>query len=327
MSQVQHPEIVKTWLADKEAMYDSQHSFKTRKSDVKQYIKWLNQEGESFNPTETERHKNLLHRYFLSLKSEGYARKTISIRWGSLKLLYDDLAGFHDEFEESPFEDLYDRSNYLPDKTREETKSAKPYVTREEKETLCENVPSPAFRNECMIRLMWQTGLRRGEVAELRVNDVNLQGNKLEEFWSPKISTERTVTFKDSLSWWLDQWLNGGYRDSYRGSSESDYLFLTHRSEKMIPQSVNIAIRNAAENGGIQYEKMTDKSGNTRCGITSHAIRRGHAMHLLKNDVDLRTIQKRLGHANLDTTIEYLPISPEDTSDHWSLAKSHLSVV
>jgi len=315
MSQTAKPDIIEVWLADKEAMYDSYHTFKNRRSNVNQYLKWLDENNQSFEPITQERHKKLLHRYFLNMKSDGYARNTIKTQWTSIKMLYDDLAGFHGQIDETPFEDLYDRSNYLPDKTREETKSAKPYVTREQKEILCENVTSPAFRNECMVRLMWQTGLRESEVVNLRVSDVNLEENKLEEFWSPKIKTERTVPFKDSLTWWLDQWLNGGYRNSYKYSAESDYLFVTNYTTQMNSQTPNKIIKKAADNAGIQYERMTDKSGQTRSGITSHAIRRGHAMHLLKNDVDLRTIQKRLGHAKLETTIEYLPISPEDTSD------------
>lgn len=311
------------WLDRQKDLTDSQETFKSRKSDVCDYIEWVENSGSSFEPIEEANHKLLLDKYFRNLKKEGYARATIDVRWWSIKKFYGDLAGFFDMMDETPFESL-SRSDYMPSKTREETKSEKPYVTKEQKEILCENVTSPAFRNECMIRLMWQTGLRRGEVVNLRTGDVNLEQNKLEEFWSPKISTRRTVTFKDSLTWWLDQWKNGGYRDSYRGSSESDYLFLTNRSEKMPSKRPNMVIRKAAENGNIQYPKLgTDKDGNPienkaghiQWGITSHAIRRGHAMHLLKNDVDLRTIQKRLGHAKLETTIEYLPISPEDTSD------------
>ena len=309
------PEIVSEWLEDKKVMYDSQATFKKRESDVTQFLKWLDGNGKSFDPVEQERHKKLLHRYFLSLKSDGYARNTMNSRWDSIKLLYDDLAGFHDVIEETPFESLQNRSQYLPNKTRDETESEKPYVTREQKETLCDNVPSPAFRNECMIRLMWQTGLREGEVAELKVSDVNFEEGKLDSFWSPKINTERTVTFKPSLNWWLDQWLNGGYRDSYTGSGDSEYLFLTHRSHQFPRDRPNKIIKKAAKGGGIQEVRKVDTAGRELHTITSHAIRRGHAMHLLKNDVDLRTIQKRLGHAKLDTTIEYLPISPEDTSD------------
>ncbi|WP_280536617.1 tyrosine-type recombinase/integrase [Halopenitus sp. POP-27] len=309
------PQVVSEWLEDKELMYDSKASYKKRQSDVRQFLKWLDSNNKAFVPIERDRHKSLIHRYFLSLKDDGYARNTMKSRWDSIKLLYDDLAGFHSVIDETPFEDLYERSHYLPDKTREETESEKPYVTREQKEILCNNVASPAFRNECMIRLMWHTALREGEVAELKVSDVNLAENKLDEFWSPKIGTERTVTFKPSLNWWLNEWINGGYRESYTKASESDYLFLTHRSEKFPRDRPNKVIKKAASEGQIQSVRKVDTAGREIHEITSHAIRRGHAMHLLKNDVDLRTIQKRLGHAKLDTTIEYLPISPEDTSD------------
>ncbi|MFD1598332.1 tyrosine-type recombinase/integrase [Halobellus rarus] len=310
-----YPQVVDDWLSDREMMYDSEKSYKKRESDVRQFVGWLQDNDKSFDPIDRERHKQLLHRYFLSLKSDGYARNTILGRWDTLRMLYDDLAGFQDEIEETPFEELYKKSNYLPDKTRDETKSEKPYVTLEDKNLLCENVTPPAFRNELMIRLMWQTGLREGEVANLRVEDVNLEENKLDKFWSPKIQTERTVTFKESLNWWLSEWLQGGYRDSYPTAKESEYLFLTNRSEKMPDDRPNKIIKKAADNAGIQGVLKIDKAGKTRHKITSHAIRRGHAMHLLKNDVDLRTIQKRLGHAKLETTMEYLPISPEDTSD------------
>lgn len=312
---IQQPELVAQWLSEHEAMCDSHESFKTRRSDVNQYVRWLNENGESFSPVDGDRHKRLLNDHLLDLKREGYARNTIISRWGSLKLLYDDLTGFYGEFDENPFENLRDRRNYLPKKTREETKSAKPYVRKEEKEQLCENVPSPAFRSECILRLMWQTGLRQGEVINLRLDDVNFEETKLDHLWSPKISAERTVTFKDSLVWWLDEWINGGYRDSYRGAKESDYLFLTNKSEGMHGQVPNETVRQAAENAGIQEVIGTTANGKPKHKFTSHAMRRGHAMHLLKNGVDLRSIQKRLGHSKLSTTVEYLPISPEDTSD------------
>lgn len=309
------PDLAGSWLDDKRMMDDSDYTFNNRLEDIRHFVRWLNDAGESFEPVERDRHKTLLHQYFLSINEEGYARNTISNRWNTLNAFYDDLAGFYGEFEESPFEDLYERRNYLPKKTREETKREKPYVTREQKELLCENVRSPAFRNECMLRLMWQTGLREGEVAELRLEDVNLQENKLDEFWSPKISTERTVTFKESLNWWLDEWINGGYRNSYPTASRSDHLFVTNRSTRFDRNRPNEVIKSAAEDAGIQEVLYVDKAGKDRHKITSHAVRRGHAMHLLKNGKNLRTIQKRLSHAKIETTVEYLPLSPEDVGE------------
>lgn len=79
MSQAEVPEEVGNWLKDRKATTDSEASFQTRRSDINQYLKWLQSEGESFYPIEHERHKMLLHRFFLHMNSDGYARKTIAI--------------------------------------------------------------------------------------------------------------------------------------------------------------------------------------------------------------------------------------------------------
>ena len=39
--------------------------------------------------------------------------------------------------------------------------------------------------------------------------------------------------------------------------------------------------------------------------MTSHTLRHSYATYLLENNVDLRTIQKLLGHANVETTEIY----------------------
>ncbi|WP_257300275.1 site-specific integrase [Haloarchaeobius sp. FL176] len=315
------PEPVSEWLKDKEQEYDSQHSYKTRKSDVKQFIEWLDDTGRDWEPVEQERHKRLLHRYFLSLNGnkdeKGYARKTVSSRWASIKLMYSEFAGFYAYLDETPFENLKKKSTYLPDANQNEASSSKPYITKQQKIELVDNVPSPKFRNEVIIETMFQTGLRQSSIANLKIEDVNLKENKLEEFYCPKVNDTFTNSFSDSLNWLLDEWINGGYRAGYTGANESDYLFLTHRSEKIRDERPNIIIKKAAENAGIQEVMYQDKAGRNRYKITSHAIRRGHAMYLWKepHDVDLRTIQGRLNHSSLQMTMEYLPISPDDEAD------------
>jgi integrase/recombinase XerD len=320
-------------INDLEQQADSPHTAQKRESDARQYWEWVTDEGErkatqriaqlpefdgespSFEDWHDHHHYLMIHNYLLSLKDEGYARETVAGRWQTLKSVYGLLADHYQLFEESPFEKLQSRQTYLPSPDRETTENLRPYVTREQKETLCENVGPPRFRNECIIRLMWQTGLRQGEVTELKIRDVNLEENLLEEFWRPKTKDRHTVSFGESLNWWLNEWIHGGYRSGYVCAEESDYLFVSDRAPQMQSYRPNKIIGKAADNAGIQVTKGTDMHGYERREITSHAVRRGHGMHLWREGIDLHTIRQRLGHTSIEQTQDYLPIDDEDVTE------------
>ncbi len=70
--------------------------------------------------------------------------------------------------------------------------------------------------------------------------------------------------------------------------------------KKMSPRGIQHAIKVFAERAGIEKE------------VHVHTLRHSFATHLLENGVDIRKIQKLLGHSNLQTTQIYTQVSSEE---------------
>jgi len=78
---------------------------------------------------------------------------------------------------------------------------------------------------------------------------------------------------------------------------------------------INEIVKDAAENAGIQNVINRDALDRSRHRITAHALRHGHAVTALKSGIDVRTVQKHLGHTDIETTMEYLQLIDDDVME------------
>lgn len=300
-------EPIEDYLADVKAS-NAEGTFKKRLYDLKRYNNYLQEEDIDALEAETAD----IHR-FLRRESQEFAPETVRKRYGTLKGLYGHLSGILDRIEEDPTEDLRDRSEYGKKRSLKHQGDEISYVTPEEIEQMIEVVPNPTLRNELLIRLLFQTGLRRGEAVRIELDDIDRERRSI-HIYAPKTDSSRTVFYQESLDFLMDQWLSV-YRNMYPKAAESPYLFIPKRGEQLTEKRVSMIIKEAAEEAGIQELLYTDASGHRRYRITAHTLRHGHAVQALKSGIHIRAVAEQMGHENVETTMQYLQIVEDDVEE------------
>lgn len=177
---------------------------------------------------------------------------------------------------------------------------------------LLANTPSPKLRNETILRIAYQGMLRRGEVAQLKVDDIDLDNHEI--YIRPEVSKngeERTTYYQPSLNSTLKSWLHID-RESYALASDSPYVFLSNERELLSDFHVGDIFRQASHDADIGQEVLyTDAQGHDKLKYSFHSLRHAGAVRRWESDLDLRTLQKLLGHEDLSTTEQYLDVGDD----------------
>src|SRR5437762_13713678 len=164
-------------------------------------------------------------------------------------------------------------------------------LSREEVSRLI-NAAGTLFRRTLLMTL-YGTGMRRSEVAHLKVGDIDSQ-RMIIRVVAGKRSKDRDLPLSPALLETL--------REYWRWRKPKLYMFPTRTLSRRLDQPLSdktvwIACSEAARRAGIRKR------------VTPHTLRHSWATHLLEAGTDLRTIQVLLGHGDLETTAQYLHLS------------------
>lgn len=147
------------------------------------------------------------------------------------------------------------------------------------------------IKHKAIVALMYATGLRVSEACNLKITDIDTE-NGFISVRKAKGDVERKVMLDSSLLMLLRK-----YFKEYR---PNNYLFNGSKGNEYSDRSVQQIIKRAAANAGIKKN------------ISSHSMRHSCFTQLLRNGVDIRSIQKLAGHKNISTTARYLQICDND---------------
>jgi len=147
--------------------------------------------------------------------------------------------------------------------------------------------------HRAMLMTLYSTGLRRSEMARLKVSDIDSERMVI-HVHQGKGRKDRDVPLSPKLLETL--------REYWRWKKPRSYLFpagaANHGKDLPITgKGVWHACREAVRRAGIQKK------------VGPHTLRHSYATHLLEAGADLRTIQLLLGHTDIKHTTVYLHLS------------------
>ena len=217
--------------------------------------------------------------------SKTVARKISAVR-EFFKFLYTDNI-----IKENPALDIL---------TPKQQKPLPKFLTQEEIKQLllaAQTGETPALRRmSVMLELMYACGLRVSELVSLPENCINF--DKRQILVRGKGSKERIIPVApQAIQAVLDYF---SYRDYFiKGGRKSIWLFPSKISSSghITRDAFFKHLKDIAVRAGISPQK-----------VTPHVLRHSFATHLLNHDVDLRSVQKMLGHESINTTEIYTHI-------------------
>jgi len=243
------------------------------------------------------------------LKEGGACDGTVASYMAQVTKLFEFLEkdGYIDE---NPRENIK-YSDYISRKsteTQKEMRDTKTYValSQEEAEKLLNNAPRPKIRNTLGMKLQLETGARAGELIRVQLSDIDLQNREITYRTLKKDNEFRTLTFSRGVAVLMKQWLHEGYRDRFKTADDSEYLFVSPKSERLTRNGYNEMVKKAAEAADIQDDVRTDSNGNTSHKVHSHVLRHTYAETMVRNGCDISRLADLMGHDSIETTRKYL---------------------
>jgi integrase/recombinase XerC len=166
-----------------------------------------------------------------------------------------------------------------------------PHLTVDEMFRVLDGIRDPgptAARDRAILELLYSSGLRVSELAQLDWVDVDRRGGVVRVLGKGR--KERIVPVGDTALHALEHYRRVWPADRRHAG---DAVFLNARGGRLTVRSIARSVAYWVGRAG------------TRTHASPHAFRHSFATHLLNGGADLRAIQELLGHASLSTTQRY----------------------
>ena len=259
----------------------------TYRPAIKSYMESaLELASDEWSPSDADR--DLVRNWIMQQMDDELTSTTVNKNLSAVKSFYKylQLRGLIDS----------NPTRYLRGPKREHTLPS--FLTQAQIEEALETISTDpkdflAVRNRLIIETIYQTGLRRAEVASLETQQVDLKSMSLRVVGKGR--KERIVPFGEALKKQMDAYLTL----KKRKVGQSRYFFVTLKCRPL----------SGADVYQVVHKALDAVPGLPRRG--AHTLRHSFATEMLNAGAPITSIKELLGHSNLDTTTRYTHTSFE----------------
>ena len=157
-------------------------------------------------------------------------------------------------------------------------------------------------RNRLIVMMLYETGMRRGELIGLL--DKNVDTAKGELKVHGKRDKDRIIPFGTELADWIEKYRS--LRDDQ--ALEGEHFFVRESGEPLYPMLVYRIVREALTEAGVTSKR------------SPHVLRHTFATSMLNDGAALNSVKELLGHESLATTQIYTHVTFSELKNNYKLA-------
>lgn len=257
------------------------HTITAYKNDVETFSNFILEQYNQSNLKDV--HYNQIRNWIICLVEKKLDNRSINRKLSSLKSFYKFLQKTK-QIEINPL---------AKHKALKLTKKVQiPFSTKEVNEVIemisrLEVNDFASIRNKLIVELFYSTGIRRVELINLKITDVDLQENLIKVLG--KRNKERFVPILGSVKETIKLYL----KEKGTINSFNDCFFVTEKGNKIYETLVYRVIN-------LYFSKVSSKVKKS-----PHILRHSFATHLLNEGADLNSVKELLGHSSLASTQVY----------------------